>query len=157
MSDGRLRPDRAADADRQPAPPAGRSAARRVWRDRRRGRWRSACSRSSSTRSSSRGAGALSLDFLIKGAPNGIGPAIVGTAEIVAIATLIAMPIGVLVALYLTEFAGGRRAAAIRLALDLLNGLPSIIIGLFVFGLLVVGQRSRLSRRRSRWRSSCCR
>jgi phosphate transport system permease protein len=85
------------------------------------------------------GAKALSLEFLLKGEPNGIGPALVGTAEIVAIATLIAMPVSVLVALYMTEFAKGRPAAAIRLALDLLNGLPSIIIGLFVFGLLVYG------------------
>jgi phosphate transport system permease protein len=83
------------------------------------------------------GASALSLDFLIKGAPTGIGPAIVGTILIVLVATVIAMPIGILVALYLTEFAGGRAARLIRLTLDLLNGLPSIIIGLFVFGLLV--------------------
>ena len=47
------------------------------------------------------------------------------------------MPLGVLVALYLTEFAGDRAARSIRLALDLMNGLPSIIIGLFIFGLLV--------------------
>jgi phosphate transport system permease protein len=83
------------------------------------------------------GASALSLDFLIKGAPTGIGPAIVGTVLIVLVATVIAMPIGILVALYLTEFAGARAARLIRLTLDLLNGLPSIIIGLFVFGLLV--------------------
>jgi phosphate transport system permease protein len=88
----------------------------------------------------SRGAGALSLDFLIKGAPDGIGPAIVGTGLIVGIATAIAMPLGILVALYLTEFSGSRAAGAIKLTLDLLNGLPSIIIGLFIFGLLVVGK-----------------
>jgi phosphate transport system permease protein len=87
----------------------------------------------------SRGAGALSLDFLVKGAPEGIGPAIVGTGLIILIATAIAMPLGVLTALYLTEFAGGRADRPIRLTLDLLNGLPSIIIGLFVFGLLVYG------------------
>ena len=80
---------------------------------------------------------ALSFEFLTKGAPNGIGPAIVGTALIVALATAIAMPLGILVALYLTEFAGDRAARSIRLALDLMNGLPSIIIGLFIFGLLV--------------------
>jgi phosphate transport system permease protein len=84
-----------------------------------------------------RGASALSFDFLIKGAPTGIGPAIVGTGLIVLVATAIAMPIGVLVALYLTEFARGRATRLIRLTLDLMNGLPSIIIGLFVFGLLV--------------------
>lgn len=83
------------------------------------------------------GASALNLDFLLKGEPVGIGPALVGTAEIVAIATLIATPIGVLVALYLTEFGKGRLARWIKLTLDLMNGLPSIIIGLFVFGLLV--------------------
>jgi phosphate transport system permease protein len=87
------------------------------------------------------GAAALSLDFLLKGEPEGIGPALVGTAEIVAIATLIAMPISVLVALYLTEFGRGRLAAVIQTSLDLMNGLPSIIIGLFVYVLLVYGHQ----------------
>jgi phosphate transport system permease protein len=88
----------------------------------------------------SRGASALSLDFLFTGEPTGIGPAIAGTGLIVLIATAIAMPLGVLIALYLTEFAGGRSDRPIRLTLDLMNGLPSIIVGLFVFGLLVYGQ-----------------
>jgi phosphate transport system permease protein len=83
------------------------------------------------------GASALSLDFLLKGEPGGIGPALVGTAEIVAIATLIATPIGVLIAVYLTEFGKGRLARWIKLVLDLMNGLPSIVIGLFVFALIV--------------------
>jgi phosphate transport system permease protein len=83
------------------------------------------------------GASALSLDFLLKGAPVGIGPALVGTAEIVAIATLIATPVGILVALYLTEFGKGRLAGWIKLTLDLMNGLPSILVGLFVFILIV--------------------
>jgi phosphate transport system permease protein len=90
-----------------------------------------------------RGASAISIDFLVKGAPDGIGPAIVGTLLIVAIATAIAMPVGVLIALFMSEFSSGgigrRVAGAIKLVLDLLNGLPSIIIGLFVYGLLVVG------------------
>jgi phosphate transport system permease protein len=88
----------------------------------------------------------LNLNFLIKDPPvfygtpgGGIAPAIVGTALLVAMATAIALPVGILVALYLTEFARPRSAQAIRLALDLLNGMPSILIGLFVFGLLVVG------------------
>ena len=85
----------------------------------------------------SRGAAAISFDFLFTGTPTGIGPAIVGTGLIVAVATAIAMPLGILVANYLTEFAGSRMAGPIRLALDLMNGLPSIIIGLFVFGILV--------------------
>jgi phosphate transport system permease protein len=94
----------------------------------------------------SHGASALSVDFLTKDPPlfvgtagGGIAPAIVGTAVIVAAATAIAMPMGILVALYLTEFAGPRSRPPIRLALDLLNGLPTIVVGLFVFGLLVVG------------------
>jgi phosphate transport system permease protein len=85
----------------------------------------------------SRGASALNLDFLIKGAPAGIGPELVGTAIIVAIATVIAMPLGVLIALYLTEYAGNRSAQLVKMTMDVMNGLPSIIIGLFIFGLMV--------------------
>jgi len=93
-----------------------------------------------------RGASQLSLDFLTKNPPQfpgpggGIAPAIVGTAVIVGIATAIAMPLGVLIALYLTEFARGTKFASLmRTVLDLMNGLPSIVIAVFVFGLLVVG------------------
>jgi phosphate transport system permease protein len=92
-----------------------------------------------------KGAPALSIDFLTKNPPTfggnsgGIAPAIVGTAIIVALATAIALPLGVLVALYLTEFAPPRIANFVRLALDLINGLPAIVIGLFVFGVMVVG------------------
>jgi phosphate transport system permease protein len=84
-----------------------------------------------------RGLGAISPDFLVQGAPRGVGPELVGTAIIVAIATMIAMPLGVLIALFLSEYAGRHSAHLVRLTMDLMNGLPSIIIGLFVFGLLV--------------------
>jgi phosphate transport system permease protein len=84
-----------------------------------------------------RGAKALSLDFVFTAAPTGIGPNLLGTGVIVLIATAIAMPLGVLIALFLTEYAGNRAAGPIRMTLDLMNGLPSIIIGLFIFGLLV--------------------
>jgi len=94
----------------------------------------------------SRAASVLSIDFLTKDPPlfygtpgGGMAPAIVGTALLIAMATAIAMPLGILVALYLTEFAGPRSKPPIRLALDLLNGMPTILVGLFVFGLLVVG------------------
>lgn len=94
----------------------------------------------------SRGVSALSLGFLTEDPPQfdgvpggGIAPAIVGTAVIMAVATAIAMPIGILAALYLTEFSGSWSGRVVRLALDLLNGLPTIVVGLFVFGLLVVG------------------
>jgi phosphate transport system permease protein len=92
-----------------------------------------------------RGAGELSWGFLTKPLPllgetgGGIAPLIVGSGILVGIATGIALPIGVLTALFLTEFASRRVAAPIQLTLDLMNGLPSIIIGVFVFGLLVNG------------------
>ncbi len=92
-----------------------------------------------------RGASAISIDFLTKAPPlfggggGGIGPEIVGTIILVALATVIATPIGVLTALYVTEFSGARGARLIRTALDLMQGLPSIIVGVFVFGLLVAG------------------
>jgi phosphate transport system permease protein len=85
----------------------------------------------------SRGAAAINLDFLIKGAPEGIGPALVGTGIIVGIATLIATPIGVLIALYVSEYAGSRASQLVKLTMDVMNGLPAIIVGLFVFALLV--------------------
>jgi phosphate transport system permease protein len=83
------------------------------------------------------GASALSFEFLVTGAPTGIAPELVGTALIVAVATVIAMPLGVLAALFLTEFAGPRMVRLSKLTLDLINGLPSIIIGVFIFILLV--------------------
>jgi phosphate transport system permease protein len=91
------------------------------------------------------GASALSIDFLIKDPPRfggpggGIAPAIVGTAILAGMATAISMPIAILVAIYLTEFASPRPAGLIRLALDVLNGLPTVVVGLFVYGLLVAG------------------
>ncbi len=90
-----------------------------------------------------RGASHMSLTFLTAQLPSytgiggGIGPAIAGSAEIVVISTAIALPVGVLTAIYLTEFANPRIAAPIQTALELLAGLPTIITGLFVAGLLV--------------------
>ena len=92
-----------------------------------------------------RGLGALSWGFLTKDLPlfgqpgGGIAPLIVGSGILVGVATAIALPIGVLTAIFLTEFASRRVAAPIQLTLDLMSGLPSIIIGVFVFGLLVSG------------------
>jgi phosphate transport system permease protein len=92
-----------------------------------------------------RGAGELSWGFLTKPLPlfgtpgGGIAPLIVGSAIICGIATLIALPLGVLTALFLSEFARPSFAAPVQLTLDLMNGLPSVIIGVFVFGLLVYG------------------
>jgi phosphate transport system permease protein len=90
-----------------------------------------------------KGAPALSLDFLITNPSGlvggGIANALIGTALIVAFAALIAVPIGVLTGVYLTEFAGpnSRSAQMLKLVLDLLQGLPTIIVGVVVYGLLV--------------------
>jgi phosphate transport system permease protein len=92
-----------------------------------------------------KGVGALSWHFLTTPTAlfgesgGGISNAIVGTAIIVGIASLLAIPVGILVAIYTTEFAPNRIAHAIRFILDLLNGVPTIITGIFVYGLLVVG------------------
>ena len=87
---------------------------------------------------------ALSWDFFTKppslfGGGGGISSALIGSALIVGMATAMALPVGVLIAIYLTEFAPRRVAAGIQLVLDVLNGLPTIITGIFVFGLFVLG------------------
>src|SRR5436190_382024 len=92
-----------------------------------------------------RGAGALSWDFFTKTAATfgesggGVANALVGSLVLVSLATAMALPVGVLIAIYVSEFAKPRVADAAKLVLDVLNGLPSIIIGVFVYGLLVVG------------------
>ena len=86
---------------------------------------------------------ALNLDFFTKGpavfgqAGGGIAPALVGSLVLVGFATAGALPAGVLVALYVSEFAPQRVGRPIRVVLDVLNGFPSIVIGIFVFGLAV--------------------
>jgi phosphate transport system permease protein len=69
----------------------------------------------------------------------GIKNAIVGSVIIVGIATLFALPAGVLIAIYVSEFAHEQVKRYVRLALDVLNGVPSIVIGIFVYALLVIG------------------
>jgi len=94
-----------------------------------------------------RGAGALDLNLLTKNpVPFAFGPvkqglanAFVGSFVLVGLATLMALPVGILVALYLAEFAPQKIRTSVSLALDVLNGVPAIVIGIFVFGLLVVG------------------
>lgn len=88
----------------------------------------------------SRGIGAINWNF-ITGTPQtgGIGPSLVGTMIIVVIATAMAAPVGVLTALYTTEFAGDKVSGMVRMALDMMNGLPTIIVGIFIYGLIVAG------------------
>lgn len=90
-----------------------------------------------------RGAGAISFDFLFTGYPTGVGPMLLGTTVIALLATAIAMPIGVLVALFITEYSGAKGARTLKLTLDLINGLPSIILGLFAFVFIVAAQEKQ--------------
>ncbi|WP_267382660.1 phosphate ABC transporter permease PstA [Cyanobacterium sp. uoEpiScrs1] len=68
----------------------------------------------------------------------GIANAILGTLLTVGLATIIAVPIGVLTAVYLSEFSTGNKIARwVRFATNVLSGVPSIIAGIFAYGLLV--------------------
>jgi phosphate transport system permease protein len=91
----------------------------------------------------SRGVHSLSWAFFTKGPAlfgqtgGGVAPALVGSFLLVGIATVMALPIGVLTAIYVSEFAPPRLGDQVRLWLDVLNGFPSIVIGIFVFALCV--------------------
>jgi phosphate transport system permease protein len=69
----------------------------------------------------------------------GIANSIVGTLILIALATVIAVPLGILIAIYTSEFAGPRVASVVRFSLDILNGVPTIVVGIFIFGVMVVG------------------
>jgi len=94
-----------------------------------------------------RGASALNLNLVTEvpstdaygNTTGGIKNSIIGTVIITGIATLIAVPFGILIAIFNAEFASRRTADAIRLVLNLLAGVPTIVVGVFIFGLLVVG------------------
>jgi phosphate transport system permease protein len=94
-----------------------------------------------------RGASALTLDLFTKAqvpyaltsVSNGLANAFVGTLVIVGIATLMALPFGILIAIYVNEFAPRQIRNGVTLVLDVLNGIPAIVIGVFVYGLLVLG------------------
>ncbi len=68
----------------------------------------------------------------------GMANALVGSAKVLLLATCLGVPIGFLAGVYLAEYAGGAYASVIRFITDLLNGVPSIVIGIFVYTLLVV-------------------
>jgi phosphate transport system permease protein len=95
-----------------------------------------------------KGLGALSVHFFTTdptgrflGDPGGIRSAILGTIEIVAIASAFAVPIGISVALWLVEYGKeGRFANVVRYFVDVMTGVPSVVFGLFVYIVLVVAQ-----------------
>ena len=92
----------------------------------------------------SHGVRALNLDFFthmptpVGEAGGGMANSIVGTLILTAIGSVMAIPIGVLSGVYMSEYAGTRMASAIRFAADTLNGVPSIVIGVFAYGIAVL-------------------
>jgi len=91
-----------------------------------------------------KGLSAIEPSFFTKPRPlygekGGIADALVGSALIVGMAMVIAIPVAVLVAVYMSEYARPKAAGTLRVVLDVLNGVPAIVVGIFVFGLLVVG------------------
>jgi phosphate transport system permease protein len=68
----------------------------------------------------------------------GMANAIVGSAKLLFLASLIGVPIGFLAGVYLAEFGGTRFPFVVRYVTDLLNGVPSIVIGMFAYAVVVV-------------------
>jgi len=89
------------------------------------------------------GFSSLNLDFFFQKpqpygeAGGGIAPAIIGTLLMLLAAGLAAIPVGILTAIYLAEYGRGLFASTVRFVLDLLAELPSIVVGVFVWAVLV--------------------
>ena len=102
-----------------------------------------------------RGLGAWSWHFFTSdptgrfiGDPGGIKSALIGTILIVALAALIAIPIGIGVAVYLVEYGGQSKFANIvRYFVDVMTGVPSIVFGLFIYIVLILSGSLRRLRR----------
>jgi phosphate transport system permease protein len=86
----------------------------------------------------------LNLDFFtnmpkpVGEAGGGMANAIVGTLMVAGLGSLFAIPVGVMSGVYMCEYAGTRFASACRFAADTLNGVPSIVIGVFAYGVAVL-------------------
>ncbi len=91
----------------------------------------------------SKGASSINLDFFIKlpkpvgESGGGMANAIVGTFELIGIACAIGIPIGIGAGLYLHEFRTGLLAPVVRFAADVVVGIPSIVIGIFTYAVVV--------------------
>jgi phosphate transport system permease protein len=94
-----------------------------------------------------KGAGSLDWSFLtqtpkpVGEAGGGMANALIGSLIILAIASLFGVPVGIAAGVYLAEYGRNRLAQLIRFTADVLNGVPSIVIGLVAYGLVVVEQR----------------
>jgi phosphate transport system permease protein len=92
----------------------------------------------------SQGLTSLNWSFFIQmprpvGEPGGgMGNAIVGTLMVVGLGALFAVPIGILSGIYAAEYTGTKLASAVQFAADTLNGVPSIVIGVFVYAIAVL-------------------
>jgi phosphate transport system permease protein len=90
------------------------------------------------------GGSSLSWDFFTKlpkpvgDTGGGLANAIVGSGKLLLLASAVGMPIGVLAAIYLAEFGGKTFSFIVRYTTDLLNGVPSIVIGIFAYALIVM-------------------
>jgi len=90
------------------------------------------------------GARALNWDFFTKlpkpvgETGGGMANAIVGSAKLLLLASLVGVPVGLLGGVYLAEFSGRTVSFAVRYATDLLNGVPSIVIGIFAYTMIVL-------------------
>jgi phosphate transport system permease protein len=89
------------------------------------------------------GISALNLDFLTQAAKpvgevgGGMRNEILGTLILVALGSLLALPVGLLAGIFLAEFASPRTAASVRFAADILAGVPSIVVGVFAYAIVV--------------------
>ena len=87
---------------------------------------------------------ALNLDFFthtpkpVGEAGGGMANAIVGTLILISIASLIAVPVGMVCGIHLAEYSGSKFTSIVRFAADVLNGVPSIVIGIFAYGIVVL-------------------
>src|SRR5437588_1548422 len=72
----------------------------------------------------------------------GMGQSVQGTLILVGLATLMGVPLGLFTGVYLSEFGRGRFAASVRFLVDVLTGIPTIIFGLFAWGLIVLPNHS---------------
>jgi len=94
-----------------------------------------------------RGIGALNWDFFtqlpkpVGEQGGGMANAIVGTLMLSGLGAVLAIPVGIVSGVYMSEYAGTKFAGAVRFAADTLNGVPSIVIGVFVYGIVVLQMR----------------
>jgi phosphate transport system permease protein len=92
----------------------------------------------------SRGIGGVNLDFFtelplpVGETGGGMANAVVGTLELVGLACLFGIPLGVMAGVYVAEFGRGRFAKAVRFSADVMAGVPSITVGIFVYTLVVL-------------------